>query len=100
MTRDAIPPSLRRYPTASAIGFATIPATDPDGLSLAAVNPHDRGGGAQGRGQGDGTLTPASCQDAFPWPSLGFSPGPIRKGVRLPRAGPALKRGLGRGTRP
>jgi len=27
-----------RYPTASAIGFATIPSDDPDGLSLAAVN--------------------------------------------------------------
>jgi arginase len=27
-----------RYPTASAIGFATIPATDEGGLSLAAVN--------------------------------------------------------------
>jgi arginase len=27
-----------RYPTASAIGFATIPADDPGGLSLAAVN--------------------------------------------------------------
>ncbi len=29
---------FRRYPTASAIGFATIPATDEGGLSLAAVN--------------------------------------------------------------
>lgn len=29
---------VRRYPKASAIGFATIPATDPGGLSLAAVN--------------------------------------------------------------
>jgi arginase len=29
---------FRRYPTASAIGFATIPASDPDGLSIAAVN--------------------------------------------------------------
>jgi hypothetical protein len=27
-----------RYPSASAIGFATIPGNDPDGLSLAAVN--------------------------------------------------------------
>ncbi len=27
-----------RYPTASAIGFATIPGNDPDGVSLAAVN--------------------------------------------------------------
>jgi hypothetical protein len=27
-----------RYPKASAIGFATIPATDEGGLSLAAVN--------------------------------------------------------------
>ena len=27
-----------RYPTASAIGFATIPSDDPDGVSLAAVN--------------------------------------------------------------
>jgi arginase family enzyme len=27
-----------RYPTASAIGFATIPARDEGGLSLAAVN--------------------------------------------------------------
>jgi len=27
-----------RYPTASAIGFATIPGDDPDGVSLAAVN--------------------------------------------------------------
>jgi arginase family enzyme len=27
-----------RYPTASAIGFATIPQTDEGGLSLAAVN--------------------------------------------------------------
>lgn len=27
-----------RYPTASAIGFATIPSRDPDGLGLAAVN--------------------------------------------------------------
>ena len=27
-----------RYPTASAIGFATIPATDEGGLALAAVN--------------------------------------------------------------
>jgi hypothetical protein len=29
---------FRRYPKASAIGFATIPATDAGGLSLAAVN--------------------------------------------------------------
>ncbi|NOT09843.1 MAG: amidohydrolase family protein [Gemmatimonadales bacterium] len=29
---------FRRYPKATAIGFATIPATDPEGLSLAAVN--------------------------------------------------------------
>jgi arginase len=29
---------FRRYPKASAIGFATIPAQDPGGLSLAAVN--------------------------------------------------------------
>jgi arginase family enzyme len=29
---------FRRYPTASAIGFATIPATDEGGLSLSAVN--------------------------------------------------------------
>jgi arginase len=29
---------FRRYPKASAIGFATIPATDPDGLSIAALN--------------------------------------------------------------
>lgn len=29
---------FRRYPSASAIGFATIPATDDGGLSLAAVN--------------------------------------------------------------
>jgi arginase len=29
---------FRRYPTASAIGFATIPAVDEGGLSLAAVN--------------------------------------------------------------
>ena len=29
---------FRRYPTASAIGFATIPATDDGGLSIAAVN--------------------------------------------------------------
>ena len=29
---------FRRYPTASAIGFATIPATDEGGLGLAAVN--------------------------------------------------------------
>ena len=29
---------FRRYPTASAIGFATIPATDEGGLSIAAVN--------------------------------------------------------------
>jgi arginase len=29
---------FRRYPSASAIGFATIPATDEGGLSLAAVN--------------------------------------------------------------
>ena len=29
---------FQRYPTASAIGFATIPATDEGGLSLAAVN--------------------------------------------------------------
>ena len=29
---------FRRYPKASAIGFATIPATDEGGLSLAAVN--------------------------------------------------------------
>jgi arginase len=29
---------FRRYPTASAIGFATIPANDPDGLSIAALN--------------------------------------------------------------
>jgi arginase len=29
---------FERYPTASAIGFATIPATDEGGLSLAAVN--------------------------------------------------------------
>jgi arginase len=29
---------FRRYPTASAIGFATIPATDEGGLSLAAVH--------------------------------------------------------------
>jgi hypothetical protein len=27
-----------RYPTASAIGFATIPSDDPGGVSLAAVN--------------------------------------------------------------
>jgi len=27
-----------RYPKASAIGFATIPATDEGGLSIAAVN--------------------------------------------------------------
>jgi hypothetical protein len=27
-----------RYPRASAIGFATIPATDEGGLSIAAVN--------------------------------------------------------------
>ena len=27
-----------RYPSASAIGFATIPADDPDGVSLAALN--------------------------------------------------------------
>jgi len=29
---------FRRYPSASAIGFATIPATDEDGRSLAALN--------------------------------------------------------------
>jgi hypothetical protein len=29
---------FRRYPKASAIGFATIPARDEDGLSIAAVN--------------------------------------------------------------
>lgn len=29
---------FRSYPKASAIGFATIPSTDPDGLSLAAVH--------------------------------------------------------------
>ena len=29
---------FRRYPKASAIGFATIPATDAGGLSLAALN--------------------------------------------------------------
>jgi arginase len=29
---------FRRYPTASAIGFATIPSTDEGGLSIAAVN--------------------------------------------------------------
>ena len=29
---------FRRYPSASAIGFATIPARDEGGLSLAAVN--------------------------------------------------------------
>ena len=29
---------FRRYPKASAIGFATIPATDEGGLSIAAVN--------------------------------------------------------------
>jgi hypothetical protein len=29
---------FRRYPKASAIGFATIPARDEGGLSLAAVN--------------------------------------------------------------
>ena len=29
---------FRRYPTASAIGFATIPPTDEGGLSIAAVN--------------------------------------------------------------
>jgi arginase len=29
---------FRRYPTASAIGFATIPATDEGGLSIAALN--------------------------------------------------------------
>jgi arginase len=29
---------FRRYPKASAIGFATIPADDPNGVSLAAVN--------------------------------------------------------------
>lgn len=29
---------FRRYPTASAIGFATIPSTDEGGLGLAAVN--------------------------------------------------------------
>lgn len=29
---------FRRYPKASAIGFATIPSTDEGGLSLAAVN--------------------------------------------------------------
>jgi hypothetical protein len=29
---------FRRYPTASAIGFATIPSTDEGGLSLAAVH--------------------------------------------------------------
>lgn len=29
---------FKRYPTASAIGFATIPATDAGGLSIAAVN--------------------------------------------------------------
>jgi arginase len=29
---------FRRYPTASAIGFATIPSTDTGGLSIAAVN--------------------------------------------------------------
>ena len=31
-------PIFRRYPKASAIGFATIPATDEGGLSIAAVN--------------------------------------------------------------
>jgi hypothetical protein len=29
---------FRRYPTAAAIGFATIPADDPGGLSIAALN--------------------------------------------------------------
>lgn len=29
---------FRRYPTASAIGFATIPPTDPDGVALVALN--------------------------------------------------------------
>jgi arginase len=29
---------FRRYPNATAIGFATIPLRDPEGLSLAAVN--------------------------------------------------------------
>jgi arginase family enzyme len=29
---------FRRYPKASAIGFATIPANDPGGLSIAALN--------------------------------------------------------------
>ena len=29
---------FRRYPKASAIGFATIPATDEGGLSIAALN--------------------------------------------------------------
>jgi arginase family enzyme len=29
---------FRRYPKASAIGFATIPANDQDGLSIAALN--------------------------------------------------------------
>jgi len=45
-----------RYPSASAIGFATIPSDDPDGLSLAAVNRMIEGAvrGVQRRENGEG----------------------------------------------
>jgi arginase len=45
-----------RYPTASAIGFATIPSNDPDGVSLAAVNRMIEGAvrGVQRRENGEG----------------------------------------------
>ncbi len=45
-----------RYPTASAIGFATIPSRDPDGVSLAAVNRMIEGAvrGVQRRESGQG----------------------------------------------
>lgn len=38
MAEGGIPRIFRRYRSASAIGFATIPSTDERGLSLAAVN--------------------------------------------------------------
>ena len=45
-----------RYPTASAIGFATIPSNDPEGVSLAAVNRMIEGAvrGVQRRERGEG----------------------------------------------
>lgn len=45
-----------RYPTASAIGFATIPSRDPDGVGLAAVNRMIEGAvrGVQRRESGEG----------------------------------------------